>query len=75
MTTLSNEDKISIIVQHKRNIEYSKYNTQLSIIEENAITSPNQETIKTLNDQIIEFDKKINALDKELDLIPKEVEE
>lgn len=75
MTTLSNEDKISIIIQHKRNVEYSKYNAQLSLIEENAITSPNQETIKTLNDQILEFDKKIAALDKELSLIPKEVEE
>ena len=74
MTTLSNEDKISIIIQHKRNVEYSKYNAQLSLIEENAVTSPNQETIKTFNDQIIEFDKKIAALDKELGLIPKEVE-
>lgn len=75
MTTLSNEDKISIIIQHKRNVEYSKYNAQLSLIEENAVTSPNQETIKTFNDQIIEFDKKIAALDKELNVISKEVEE
>lgn len=66
MTTLSNEDKISIINQHKRNIEYTKYGIQLSIIEENAVESPNQESINSFNDQIDDLNNKLAALDAEL---------
>jgi len=65
MSLLTNEDKISIIDQHQRSVEYSKYNLQLSVIEENAIDSPNQETIESLNSQIAEIDKKIAALNAE----------
>lgn len=66
MTTLSNEEKISIINQHKKNVEYSKYNLQISLIEENAVTSPDQDTIDSLNDKITEINKKITALDAEI---------
>lgn len=66
MTTLSNEDKISIINQHKRNIEYVRYGLELSIIEENATASPNQENLDSFNNQITDLDSKIAALDAEL---------
>lgn len=66
MTTLSNEDKTSIINQHKRNIEYSKYNIQLSILEENSLTSPSASIINGFNAQIAELDSKLAALDQEL---------
>lgn len=66
MTTLSNEEKISIINQHKKNVEYSKYNLQISLIEENAVTSPDQDAIDSLNDKIVEINKKITALDAEI---------
>jgi hypothetical protein len=66
MTTLSKEDKTSIINQHKRNLEYSKYNIQLSIIEENSLTSPSTSIINGFNAQIAEFDSKLAALDQEL---------
>jgi len=66
MTILTNEDKISIVNQHKRNVEYSKYNLQVSLIEENAVTSPDQDAIDALNDKITEINKKITALDAEL---------
>jgi len=66
MTTLSNEDKISIINQHKRNVEYAKYGIQLSIIEENAVSSPSQESLDALNDSLSDLDSKIAALDSEL---------
>jgi len=67
MTTLSNEDKTSIINQHKKNVEYSKYNLEVSIIEENAVTSPDQEAIASLNEKISDLDKKLTALNAELD--------
>jgi hypothetical protein len=66
MTTLSNEDKISIIDQHKKNVEYSKYNLQVSLIEENAVNNPNQDAIQSLNDQIADLNSKIVALDAEI---------
>lgn len=66
MTTLSNEDKIAIVNQHKRNIEYSKYNLQVSLIEENAISNPDQTSITDLNSKIAELDNKLDALDAEI---------
>jgi hypothetical protein len=67
MTTLTNEDKISVINQHKRNIEYSKYNLQVSLIEENAVSVPNTEAISSISNQISDLDDKLSALDAELD--------
>jgi hypothetical protein len=66
MTTLTNEDKISLINQHKRNVEFSKYNVELSIIEENAVSDPNEETLSGLNEQVADLNSKIAALDAEL---------
>lgn len=63
---LSKEDKLAIINSHKKNIEFNKYNIEISVIEENAISSPNQETIDALNDQIEEYNKKLAALDAEI---------
>ena len=67
MTTLSKEDKIALINQHKRNLDYSKYNLELSIIEENALTSPSTAALDGLNAQIAEINSKLTALDQELD--------
>jgi hypothetical protein len=69
MNTLTNEDKISVINQHKRNIEYSKYNLQVSLIEENAVSVPNTEAISSLNEQIADLDSKLSALDAEINSI------
>lgn len=69
MTTLNNEDKISIINQHKRNIEYAKYGYQVSLIAENAVSNPNQETIDSINEQIADANSKLAALDAEIALL------
>lgn len=66
MTMLSNEEKIVIINQHRKNLEYSKYNLDISLIEENAVDSPSQEAIVSLNNQIDDLNSKISALDAEL---------
>jgi hypothetical protein len=66
MTTLSNEEKITIINQHKRTVEYSKYGVQLSIIEENAVQSPSQETLDSLNNSLSDLNSKLAALDAEI---------
>lgn len=66
---LTNEEKIGIINQHKRNITLNKYNVELSLMEENALTTPNAETVASLTAQAAEFDRKLTALDQELDAL------
>jgi hypothetical protein len=68
-TSLTKEEMISIIGQHKRTLELNKYNLQLALIQENALVSPNTENISSLNDQITDSDRKLAALDAELENI------
>lgn len=63
---LTNEEKISIINQHKRNLEYSKYNVQISLIEENASAAPDASTVAILESDIENITRKLQALDDEL---------
>jgi|LauGreDrversion4_2_1035121.scaffolds.fasta_scaffold10013_4 hypothetical protein len=65
-TTLTNEEKMGIAVQHKKNLEYSLYNLELSLIEESAVTSPNTEVVSSLNLQISELSKKVTAINNEI---------
>jgi hypothetical protein len=64
---LSNEDKISVVNQHKRSIEYSKYNLTVSLIEENSVLNKDQDVIESLTAKIADHDSKLAALDAELD--------
>lgn len=67
MTLLTNEDKSVIINQHLKNLQYSKFNIEISIIEENAKSEPEAETLTNLNTQIADFNSRIQALEAELD--------
>ena len=66
MTTLSNEEKLGIAQQHKRNLSYNKYNLELTLLEENAVTSPDTEVVNSLTSQISELNQKITAIDAEI---------
>jgi hypothetical protein len=66
MTILTNEEKIAIINQHKRTVEYTKYGVELSILEENSVESPNQETLDSLNASISDLNSKLAVLDAEI---------
>ena len=66
MTLLTNEEKLSIANQHKKSLEYAKYNVEISLIEENAVTSPSEEITAALNGQLAELNKKIAAIDAEI---------
>jgi hypothetical protein len=66
---LTNEEKAGIINQHKRNIVFNKYNVELSLMEENALTTPNAETLASLTAQVAELDRKLAALDEELEAL------
>jgi prefoldin subunit 5 len=63
---LSAEEKITIVEQHIKNLAYSLYNTQISLMEANASTVKNTELIASLNNQISEYGKQISALQAEI---------
>jgi hypothetical protein len=64
---LSNEEKSAIVLQHIKNIAYSEYNAVLTLSEEQATTSPNQESILSLTSQIADLVAQKQVLQTELD--------
>lgn len=66
-TLLSNEEKAGIINQHLKNLHYNKFNIEMSIVEENAKTTPETEALANLNTQLADLNSRIEALDAELD--------
>lgn len=67
--TITKDEKISIIAQRVRSIEFNKYNLQLALLEENALVLPKADTVSDLTEQIAQADKKLEALDEELDTV------
>jgi len=63
---LTNEEKIGIVEQHLRNLEYSKFNVSISLIEESSITPVKQDLIDDLEKQISDINAKIESLVAEL---------
>jgi septal ring factor EnvC (AmiA/AmiB activator) len=63
---LTNEEKLSIVSQHIKNVEHSLYNLNLSLIEENAVSSPDATKISSLNDQLADLNAQKTALQSEL---------
>lgn len=63
---LTNEEKISVVNQHLKNLEYNKYNVELSLMEENSTTQINDDIILSLNEQLVSINAKINILQQEI---------
>lgn len=63
---LTNEEKVSVVNQHLKNLEYSKYNVELSLMEENSTTQINDDMILSLNEQLVSINAKINILQQEI---------
>jgi len=64
--SLTNQDKIGIVQQHIKNLQLNKYNLEVSIVEENALQTPAQSTLDSLNSQIADVVAKLAVLDTEL---------
>ena len=64
--TLTNQEKIDIVNQHLKNVNYSLYNLSLSVVEENAVSEPNSDSIANLNAQISDLNAKKTTLEAEL---------
>jgi hypothetical protein len=63
---LTKEEKINIIEQHQKNIVYNKFNTEMSIVEENAKNTPDTSVVTALNAKITESVAQLAALQIEL---------
>lgn len=67
MTILTNEEKSVIVNQHLKNLHYSKFNIEISLVEENAKSIKNTDQIANLNEQSIDIDLRIAALEDKLE--------
>jgi hypothetical protein len=63
---LTNEDKMAIANSHKRSLESDKYNLELSILEENAVSNPSAQIVAELQSKLNQSAAKIAALDAEI---------
>jgi hypothetical protein len=63
---LTSEEKIGIIEQHLKNVLYSEYNAQLSLIEANALSEPIQTNIDAINLQLKDIAAQKDILQKEI---------
>jgi hypothetical protein len=57
-TTLTNEDKLNIVNQHIKSIDYSIYGHELDLIQANAVSSPDAGQISAINARITESNAK-----------------
>lgn len=74
MTILSKSEKLTILQQKTKNIEYQKYSLELDILLENASDNPDSDNIKTSNSKLAEIAKKIKILNDEKKIV-EEMEE
>ena len=66
-TSLSNEEKINIVNQHIKSVDYSIYGYELDLIQANAVSSPDAAQIAAINSRISEANTKKTALVLEKD--------
>lgn len=63
---LTNEEKIDIINSHKKNIAFNEFNLQITLVEENSKSNPNETTVNNLNNQITDVQNQLSVLDAEI---------
>lgn len=62
MSLLTNADKLSVVNQHIKSLDYSLYNLELDLLEANAEATPNTENIATINARATALSAKRAAL-------------
>ncbi len=63
---LTKEEKAQIISSHIKNLNYTKYNLEMDILQENAKVTPSAGSLSNFNSQIDEVEGQIEALQAEL---------
>jgi hypothetical protein len=59
---LSPAEKLDIINTHLRNIQYSEYNTQLNLIEEQATSNPSDSAVESYQNELAQLAAKKTAV-------------
>ena len=62
MSLLTNADKLNIVNQHIKSLDFQIYNSQVDLIEANAESPVNSETVSTINSKISLMNAKRTAL-------------
>jgi hypothetical protein len=65
MTLLTNEDKLNLVNQHIKSIDYQAYNLELDLIEANAESPVNSDSVSALNTRMNALEAKRTALESE----------
>jgi hypothetical protein len=63
---LTNEEKIGVIESHIKNVQYNKYNAEITLIEENALAAPSATNIQRANESIASANAQITALEAQI---------
>ena len=63
---LTNEEKIGVIESHIKNVQYNKYNAEITLIEENALGTPSATNIQRANESIASANAQITALEAQI---------
>ena len=66
---LTTEEKIAVINSHIKNVQYTKYNAQVSLVAENALETPDAEKVTSANEVITKADLQLAALQGEIDAL------
>ena len=71
--SVSDDDKVSIINNHIRNIELTKYTSEIMLMTQQAISSPDQRLIDMYTAQITDANLQLSILaEQKNSLTPKE---
>lgn len=65
MTTLSNTDKIAIVDQKIKNLEYQQYSYTLDLQLANASAVPDQDDVSSINSKLSDISAKLDILNTE----------
>jgi uncharacterized protein YlxP (DUF503 family) len=71
-SSLNKKEKIQVIKSHIKNLQYSKYNLEISILTEQAIDIPNESNIIGFQMQLDDLLDKETALNSELEKVEAE---
>jgi hypothetical protein len=66
---LTTEEKIAVIQSHVKNVQYNKYNAQITLVAENALETPDADKVASANEVITKASLQLVALQAEIDAL------
>jgi hypothetical protein len=64
--TLTNAEKADIIDQHLKGLEYSKFNLEITLVEESSVPEPKESIVNDIQSQLDDVNLKIVSVLAEL---------